>query len=40
VPKLIVGAKTAPTATESGHVMPIETFTDPVEEPKSEKATE
>ena len=40
MPKLIEGAETTPFATESGHVMPIETFIDPVEEPKSEKATE
>jgi hypothetical protein len=38
VPKLIEGAETAPSAIESGHVMPIETRTDPAKEPKSEKA--
>jgi hypothetical protein len=40
VPKLIEGAKTAPSATESGLVMSIKTRTDPTEEPKSEKAAE
>jgi hypothetical protein len=36
--ELIEGAETAPSATESGLVMPIETHTDPPEDPKSEKA--
>jgi hypothetical protein len=40
VPKLIEGVETAPSATESGLVMPIKTRTDPTEEPKSEKAAE
>jgi hypothetical protein len=40
VPKLIEGAETAPSATKSGPIMPIETCTDPAEEPKSKKAAE
>jgi hypothetical protein len=40
VPKLIEGAETAPSAIELGHVMPIETRTDPAKESKSEKAAE
>jgi hypothetical protein len=35
--ELIEGAETAPSATELGLVMPIETHTDPPEDPKSEK---
>jgi hypothetical protein len=40
VPKLIEVAVTAPSTTESGPVMPIETCTDPAKEPKSENAAE
>jgi hypothetical protein len=39
-PKLIEGAKTAPSATESGLIMPIVTHTDPTKELKSERALE
>jgi hypothetical protein len=40
VPKLIEGVETAPSATESGPVMPIKTCTDPTKEPKLDKAVE
>jgi hypothetical protein len=40
VPKLIEGAETAPSATESCPVVAIETRTNPTEKPKSEKAAE